>query len=164
MWMGKPDIGYRPYDQGCRSDEYGEPSYERFISYWANGLPEVGTKLEDKLKVTGFKMRPSNSGKNYLEDHTAVEGMVPGVISYVCAIGKYHAQNRLVFYHELPVQWHPDSQWWPVQVLLLRPDIQHQYDVTMTRNQILATSKSSSTTQKQNRRSECRRLERIVAG
>ena len=126
---GSAGAGFRPYSVGCTPDEFGELTYLRFIAYWGAGLPTVSAKLKEKLKITGFNMKPTASGKNRHEDHTAVIGMTPAVINYVAGQGKYTKEQRLVFYHELPVRSEPDTEWWPVQVLALRPDKQTEYAV-----------------------------------
>ena len=111
MWMGVPERGFRPYSGGCTPDEFGELTYDRLFAYWEDGLPTVSAKFKEKLKVTGFSLKPTTSGKTRHEDHTAVIGMTPALINYVAGQGKYTKEQRLVLYHELPVMSAPNTEW-----------------------------------------------------
>ena len=129
MWMGMPARGFRPYAEGCPPDEFHVLTNEKFSEFWGDGVSAVTGKLKEKIKVTGFNMKRSNSAKTRREDHTAIEGMVPALINYVAGQGKYSSKQRLIFHHELPLQCQPGEQWWPVQVLSLRPDKKTEYAV-----------------------------------
>ena len=129
MWMGMPARGFRPYAEGCPPDEFNLLTDEKFSEFWGDGVSAVTGKLKEKIKVTGFNMKRSNSAKTRREDHTAIQGMVPALINYVAGQGKYSSKQRLIFHHELPLQCQPGEQWWPVQVLSLRPDKKTEYAV-----------------------------------
>ena len=60
-----------------------------------------------------------------MENMSAVQALVPALVSYAAGQGKYHPGNRLVFHHELPLAGlDKKTEWWPIVVVALNPQKQ----------------------------------------
>ena len=103
------------------------PSSCDSTDFWGCNLQGAVHELKKQIRSSGFKIKRGKR-PGVIESISAVQALIPALVSYAAGQGKYHPGNRLVFHHELPlVGLDTSTEWWPIMVVSLNPDKQLQY-------------------------------------